>query len=139
VTTKSVGIVIQNNGSTGNQILGNNIGTDPSFEILPLGNSWGIEIRGGAKNNIIGGSTAEIRNFISGNINTGVVIRDVGTTDNKVLGNYIGVVPLDATTSFPVANTWGIVIALGAQNNVIGGDTIGTVTLLVEILALVIM
>ncbi len=70
---------------------GNFIGTDPSGEI-DLGNGFhGVDTGGGT---IIGGTTPETRNLISGNgsesANSGDGVAMVGSSDNTVQGNLIG-------------------------------------------------
>ena len=122
------GILIDGNGADANKIIGNYIGPDEDGfipqEILKtsFGNNVGIHIKGGAKNNIIGGSTAEHRNIISGNKMQGMLIEDEGTELNKVKGNYIG---MDKNGKNFLMNWYGIVINNGARLNVIGGTTDG--------------
>jgi titin len=81
-----------------------------------------VEIYSGAQNNVIGGTTADERNVISGNA-WGVRISDSGTTGNTVIGNYIGT---DGTGTIALGNNaGGVLITGGAQNNIIGGTTVG--------------
>lgn len=115
------GIWIQEEGTNGNQIQGNYIGTDESGTVA-LSNTDGILIGFGAQNNLIGGETEGARNLISGNMDVGVQIQNDGTTNNQVLGNYIGT---DAKGSASLGNVMGILIGAGAQNNIIGGLTEG--------------
>ena len=80
--------------STDNLVEGNYIGTD-YLGTEALGNiQGGISIGDAATNNTVGGITPGARNLISGNYGDGVSIigTAVGpnTTDNLVLGNYIG-------------------------------------------------
>ena len=112
----NLGIQLQDSGTTGNQVLGNVIGTDPTGT-TSLGNWSGVGIGGGAQNNVIGG-TGSGRNLISGNTHTGMVIEGEGTTSNQVLGNYIGT---NLTGTAELGNFYGVLIGLGAENNVIGG------------------
>lgn len=82
----------------------------------------GVDITGGAQNNLIGGATAGERNVISGNYD-GVNIVGSGTMSNTVIGNYIGT---DATGTAAIGNEMaGVWIGDGAQHNVIGGATAG--------------
>ena len=79
----------------------------------------GILIASGASGNIIGGTNALQRNFLSGNSQYGVFITDPNTTGNVVLGNYLGT---DASGSNAVANTKsGVFIGNGTSGNIIGG------------------
>ncbi|MBI5100026.1 MAG: right-handed parallel beta-helix repeat-containing protein [Nitrospirae bacterium] len=80
----SYGIFLNMNG--GNVIEGNFIGTD-NTGTLSLGNFFGVYIYNHSPDNIIGGSTAEMRNLISGNDRDGVEIAGDRT---KVQGNFIG-------------------------------------------------
>lgn len=88
-----VGILIYN-GSVGNTIRGNRIGLNVDDQITP--NNQGIIIVGGSSGNTIGGTRANQAcdgpcNVIAGNLGHGVLIRDAGSTGNRILGNYIGV------------------------------------------------
>ncbi|MCE9564846.1 MAG: right-handed parallel beta-helix repeat-containing protein [Planctomycetes bacterium] len=79
--------------SVSNAILGNLIGTNITGDTAIQNGSVkydgdGVRISGGGFN-IIGGSTPEARNLLSGNFDDGVDIRD-GSEGNEVLGNYIG-------------------------------------------------
>ncbi|MGB0560902.1 MAG: S8 family serine peptidase [Spirulinaceae cyanobacterium] len=68
-----------------NTIVGNYIGTDVTGE-LDFGNT-GNGILGWGTGNIIGGTTAQDRNLISGNDGLGVYLHG---NNQQVLGNYIG-------------------------------------------------
>ncbi len=109
--------------SAGNTLSGNYIGTDADGTD-DLGNSVsGVVITAGAQNNRIGGDTQGERNVISGNDGSGVEITLADTMSNTVCGNYIGT---DKDGAAGLGNTFfGIQIAGGPQNNVIGGDTEG--------------
>jgi hypothetical protein len=107
---------------TGNQVLGNYIGTDVTGRI-PIANASGIAIYDGATDNTIGGITAASRNIIAGNTNDGVAIYDTDTTvtsRNFVQGNFIGT---DVTGEVALSNGQGVSIYGGATNNIIGGTT----------------
>lgn len=76
-------------GAMGNRVEGNYIGTNATgASALP--NADGVSITSAATNNVIGGTTAGLRNVISGNDNNGVRIFGLSTTGNVVQGNYIG-------------------------------------------------
>lgn len=91
-----IGVSIFLAGATGNQVMGNYIGTDAAGT-QPLGNNLGVLING-ASSNTVGGTEAGARNIISSNTPSptfgqdgdGVYITSPGTTNNKVEGNYIG-------------------------------------------------
>ena len=119
------GIVLYTGG--GNSVIGNYIGTDISGT-QKLGNTtFGIEMSnegdvGVFENNIIGGTTAAERNVISGNDNSGFLIKHHTTTNNKIIGNYIGV---DVTGETALGNGQaGIQIEYGANGNTIGGNNV---------------
>ncbi len=126
------GNVISGNADTGiaissslaNLVEGNFIGTDASGTV-GLGNvSYGVNVYGGSSGNTIGGTTSDARNIISNN-STGVAISGVGTTDNVVLGNYIGT---DVDGSSALGNTsygGGVEIYGGASANTVGGTASG--------------
>jgi hypothetical protein len=106
----SDGVLIAS-GASGNQLLGNYIGTDFTGT-ASVANSIGIEIAGSS--NTIGGSASGARNFISGNSKDGVKI-DSGGSSNVVLGNYIG---LNVYGSAVVGNSGNGVEAAGNSNTI---------------------
>ncbi|TFB08757.1 choice-of-anchor D domain-containing protein, partial [Candidatus Marinimicrobia bacterium MT.SAG.2] len=108
------GIVMITNG--GNRIEGNFLGTDVSGTAA-LGNGNGVGLL--SSNNIIGGTTPETRNVISGNFGEGVSIAGDDTLGgNLVQGNYIGT---DLTGTGRLNNTTGVLVL--TSNNTIGGMT----------------
>lgn len=115
------GVLITGGSATNNTIAGNYIGTDVTGT-WDLGNAQeGVRIQGGAKNNLVGGTSATARNVISGNNDDGIAIVGSGTNSNVVAGNYIGInVAGDAALGNGRA---GIDIISGAANNRIGGGT----------------
>jgi len=119
----SVTAYYPNPGLLGITIAGNYIGTDPSGT-LDFGNSGdGVTLLGGARGVTIGGSTTAQRNLISGNSSNGVVITGVGTSDNVLVGNYIGT---NAAGTAALANSNdGVGIYDKASSNTIGGNTAG--------------
>jgi Calx-beta domain/RTX calcium-binding nonapeptide repeat (4 copies) len=104
-----------------NRVVGNYIGTNISGTAA-LGNPVGVWIAVG-ENNIIGGTTPQEGNVISGN-QMGVYFLGDQTTGNRVIGNYIGT---EADGSTPLPNTlYSNVVALKAGvNNRIGGTAAG--------------
>jgi hypothetical protein len=113
------GIGIDYEESTGNIIAGNQVGTDQTGT-ASIPNSYGVFIGGGASDNTIGGTTAGARNLISGNKLAAVSISGEGTSDNVVIGNYLGT---DSTGFYALKNREGVYINTGAQNNTIGGES----------------
>ena len=116
------GVILNGSDITGNTVIGNYIGTDTNGTSALANASSGIFIYGGANNNTIGGSTVGERNVISGNGHNGVEIHGSGTSDNTILGNYIGI---DSTGGSSLDNDRGVYIYGGASNNTIGGSTSG--------------
>jgi hypothetical protein len=111
-----------------NAIAGNYIGTDITGS-LALGNGLAsVDLYQGAHANRIGTSgtsknPADERNLLSGNALFGVDIRDAGTTQNLVAGNYIGT---DVTGSKPLGNlNYGVYLEPGSGYNIIGGTAFG--------------
>jgi titin len=105
-------------GSTGNDIEGNYIGTDVSGA-NPLGNAdSGVYVTNASNKNVIGGIIPGAGNLISGNGVNGVHI-DSGSQSNPIEGNDIGTA---AGGSSDLGNTQnGVLITGNARNNVVGG------------------
>ena len=105
----------------GNVIEGNYIGTD-CWGLVRHDNGFGVWIDG-VPGNLVGGTTPEARNVISGNSGTGVAIHAAGATGNIVQGNYIGV---NANGTDALGNVaMGVSIYKPAWQNTIGGTTPG--------------
>ena len=123
------GLVINNFNDDGidissdnNVIQGNYIGTDVTGTSASA-NNQGIIIKAGASGNTIGGTTAATHNIISGNIDDGIQIIGLGTSNNTIIGNYIGT---DVTGTLNIGNGGdGIIINDGATDNTIGGTAAG--------------
>lgn len=117
ISGNSNGVSITN-GSTGNVVSGNLIGTDRTGTISVF-NSTGVNIT--APGNTIGGLTASARNIISGNQGAGVSF-STGATLNVVQGNYIGT---NAAGSAELFNSRGVLSLGAASDNLIGGTAAG--------------
>lgn len=115
------GVEFFGGGSTGNQVLGNFIGTDLTGTI-DLGNSEDGVILNVTSGNTVGGTVAGARNVISGNNETGVDIVNAGTTMNLVQGNFIGT---DVSGTLDVGNSGDGVDISGAPGNTVGGTAVG--------------
>jgi CSLREA domain-containing protein len=114
-------------GASGGHIIeGNYIGTDISGT-QALGNNIGVWILNNSSNNTIGGITPGARNLISGNIESGISIREVGTTGNVVQGNFIGT---DVNGSAAIANGSDGIEINNAPGNFLGGTAAGEGNLL---------
>ncbi len=120
------GIDIQDSGTIFNTVAGNYVGTNAAGT-GPVGNgNVGIWIGNGASDNLIGASgssalaDAAARNVISGNGWDGVQLNGVGTDNNVVAGNYIGVDVTGMVAMHDGASA--ISIFNGASDNRIGTD-----------------
>ena len=108
-------------GSSVNKAVGNLIGTNQTGNKSIANSTSGICVLSSASNNQIGGSQPDERNLISGNNISGIEFYDINTTQNQVMGNFIGT-DLSGTIALPNLemgiNIWG-----GPDNNIIGGTT----------------
>ncbi|BAS29362.1 PKD domain-containing protein [Limnochorda pilosa] len=122
VSGNGKGIEIGQPGAADNVVIGNLIGTDVSGT-RALGNSTGVVIVSGATSNTIGGTSASVRNVISGNVSSGVQIVSSGTTGNAVIGNYIGT---DISGTVALGNGRdGVSLEYGTHDNIVGGENPG--------------
>ncbi len=113
------GVMITGNGTNGNQVKFNYIGTDDQGN-QPIGNGEnGVDIEAGAMLNVIGENlVGKGFNIISGNGENGVLITGSGTDNNSVGQNFIGTNTLGNAS---VPNTMnGILIQDKAKTNKIG-------------------
>ena len=116
-------------GGEQNLVEGNYIGTNVTGTAALGNGNIGVEISG-AIFNTIGGTTAAVRNIISGNQLDGVSLVDGGANNNLVEGNYIGT---DASGELPLGNVrHGVSITATTDtsnpdgtNNTIGGSVAG--------------
>ena len=108
---------IQLQGGGGCVIQGNYLGVNASGQTAK-GNGLGGLTISDASANWIGGTNAAARNIISGNAYSGVFVMGFTSTDNRILGNYIG---LNAAGSAPVPNLQGGISVIDSYNNWIGG------------------
>jgi len=114
------GIFITDSNTTGNVVLGNDIGTDFSgSNALPNGLS-GVFLGGGTSGNIIGSINPAGRNVISGNLQYGVYLTN--TTGNVILGDYLGV---NASGETALGNGLSGIALFGGTQNIIGGTVPG--------------
>ncbi|MEI8202049.1 MAG: T9SS type A sorting domain-containing protein [Bacteroidota bacterium] len=114
------GIPIFGAGADSTLVIGNLIGTNINGNAA-VPNTYGVLFDDGARGNIVGGISEQERNIISGNSAYGVFIYNLGTTQNKVLYNYIGT-DISGTLALPNAN--GIVIDGAADTHYIMGNVI---------------
>ncbi len=112
------GINLNGPDTNDNMILGNNIGTDYAG-VQALGNTfYGIYLWSSAHNNTIGGNALGAPNIISANGQHGITLNGGNVSNNRILGNIIGL----TATQAPLGNIEaGIRIRGGAFGNTIGG------------------
>ncbi|MEK7950730.1 M12 family metallopeptidase [Luteolibacter soli] len=112
------GIWMSGSGTSGNQVLGNYIGTNPAGTAARANGAGGVIVTGGAHDQVIGSTT--VGNLISGNTSAGLWLTGAGVSNNTVRGNWIGT---DVTGNAAVPNSFagGYVIS-GASNNLIEGN-----------------
>jgi hypothetical protein len=103
-------------GTTGQYIYNNWIGTDTTGTLALANANEGVLIDNGATNNYIGGPSSYQSNVISGNA-IGVHIEGGTTNNNYVQGNNIG---SDVSAANELPNFIGVSIDNGAQNNYVG-------------------
>ncbi len=111
---------IEINGSDGNTIVGNYMGTDVTGTVDLGNNSSGIYIFS-AEKNVIGGTAAADRNVISGNQSSGI-LRQGSNGDNIIRGNYIGT---DVTGALDLGNSQNGIALAGSGALTIGGNVAG--------------
>ncbi len=118
---KQNGILLTGSNTRNNIIAGNFVGTQTGSN--DLGNTLdGILIAFGANGNTISGNTA-VRSVIGGNGGYGVQITDNGTSNNQILGAYIGV--RNSGTAAIANDRGGVRVQNNASNNTIGGSGTG--------------
>jgi hypothetical protein len=141
-------------GCSGNLVAGNLIGTDVSGSVALGNDGAGIEISESASRNTVGGTSALARNVISGNRLDGILFWFYFGQQNRVQGNYIGtdstgtvalangrdgvrifgayhdnlIGGTDAGAGNLISGNGedGVFLGLGATNNQVQGNWIGT-------------
>jgi Secretion system C-terminal sorting domain len=87
-----------------------------------LGNYDGVSLEGAVKFCTIGGTTANERNIISGNVAYGLPVFGAGAEGNIIIGNYIGT---DVSGTYAIPNTYGVLFDDGSYDNILGGSASG--------------
>src|SRR5712691_2231229 len=121
------GLTITGTGTDGNTVEGNFIGINAAGTAALSNNLNGVLVNAGARSNSIGVQGSG--NVISGNVGAGIVVSDLLTFNNVIIGNFIGT---NAAGNVAIANSDGILVVnssavIGGTNpvsrNVISGDT----------------
>jgi hypothetical protein len=114
----TVGNLVSIDLASNNLVAGNFIGTDVTGTLRRNGGGAGVTIGDGSAN-MIGGTSPQARNVISGNNGTGVGIQGPSATGNVVQGNYIGT---DPSGTFAVPNlSANVTLGFFTSGNTIGG------------------
>ncbi len=111
------GVRVAGATASDNRIIGNLIGTDTTGT-LDAGNVGHGVVVIDAPDNFVGVAGAGMRNVISGNDTTGVLIKGAGASGNHVQNNYIGT---EGDGTGPLGNSDNGVFVMDAPNVVIGG------------------
>jgi hypothetical protein len=114
------GVWITSQGTNGNLVQGNFIGTDASgMSALPNGVD-GVLIQNQAADNSIGGASPSAGNLISGNGAAGIEIDGSTTPGNLVEENLLGI---NIANTGAIANGIDIQVVAGGGNNTIANNT----------------
>ncbi|MGD1019491.1 MAG: M12 family metallopeptidase [Verrucomicrobiia bacterium] len=121
------GVGIFDPGTKNNSVQGNFIGLNAAGSVA-VGNGYtGVNIGNGCQSNTIGGAIG-VRNIISGNSNSGIIVEDTNTAGNVIQGNTVG---LDVTGTLAIPNQYdGVAVFNTASFNQIGGTTLGSANLI---------
>ncbi|HEX9373917.1 MAG TPA: right-handed parallel beta-helix repeat-containing protein [Roseiflexaceae bacterium] len=112
-------VLIDGPNAAYNQIAGCYLGPDADGEMAAQPSYFGVELRNGAHDNLIGGASSAARNLIAGNAHSGILIQSATSYGNTVAGNWIGT---DATGDAALKNAVaGVLVSSGAHDNSIGG------------------
>ncbi len=118
---EGVGVFLRGQGSSGNLVQGNLIGTDVTGSVEVGNDGGGMEIQD-SPNNTIGGMQSGEGNVISGNDGEGILILRNGSSGNAVRGNFVGT---DVTGSVSLGNSSPGITIVNAPDNIIGGSQVG--------------
>jgi hypothetical protein len=118
-------------GVTGNKVLGNFLGTDPTGSFADWQSVGNVLYLEDVSNSTLGGTAPADRNVISGgSLARGIFINTASgaSTGNVIQGNYIGT---NAAGTAPVqdsnhnSNYTGVLVGVNSANNLIGGTAAG--------------
>src|SRR5262249_6417956 len=115
-------------------IVGNKIGTDLAGAAALANTENGVSIL--SDQVTVGGTTAAVRNLISGNTQNGILVQNFTATAILIQGNYIGTDLGGASsiasqqTGVAVSNTAGLVVGgtVAGAGNVISGNTVNGIS-----------
>src|SRR5512141_1584822 len=119
------GAPLEIRGGSGNKIIGNFLGTDPTGSFVDWPSIGVVVYLEDTSNNTIGGTAPADRNLISGGrLGGGIEITGLSSNSNGnlVQGNYIGT---NAAGTASLLNIMGVIVGVSCHANVIGGTTAG--------------
>src|SRR5262249_43386641 len=113
------GVYLYGTGSMGNSVIANFIGTDATGSLSVSNLADGVTFYRAAAN-VIGGVEPGSGNVISGNGYCGILLNEVGCSNNLIQGNFIGT---DSRGSNFLRNGLSGIILQSANANTIGGQS----------------
>lgn len=113
--------IVLNTSTANTRVIGNFIGLNVNGSASLLNNEDGVLIAN-AHNNVVGGDTAQERNYIGGNHVIGVEIGLQDSYGNLIQGNYIGT--NSQGTAAVAGNGAGVMLDHYAHDNIIDGNLI---------------
>ncbi|MCC7020695.1 MAG: hypothetical protein IT332_13115 [Ardenticatenales bacterium] len=118
IAANTNGAILSHSMTADNRVINNRIGTNLRGDAAADRTQVvGVLIQEAARQNIVGGDRQQEGNTIAGN-RWGIEILGTGTRENEVAGNRIGLT-VDGTRAIG-GDRHGILIAMGASDNVIG-------------------
>jgi hypothetical protein len=118
ISANGDGITIYGSAASGNEVLGNFIGTDASGMSYLPNSGVGVGIND-APDNVVGGTALGSRNVV-----TSIDISNPEATNNQIVGNYIGINAAgDGLLSGEYTGVCGVLIKV-AFHNVVGPDNV---------------
>ncbi|MDQ3223774.1 MAG: CSLREA domain-containing protein, partial [Gemmatimonadota bacterium] len=121
------GVAVAGLTSDYNRVLGNVIGLGPKGDKRLPNLKHGVDLNSGASQNQVGGTQPGERNVISGNTEEGVEISHLDTTtENRVIGNYIGTdVTGEAAPAYSYNGEYGVHLEDLVTNNEVAENVVG--------------
>jgi hypothetical protein len=128
-TAHGPGVLISGSGTTGIQVVADDIGTSPDGSESVSNQGDGVQINAGATSNTIGGSAGSQGNVISANTGNGVEISGSTTHSNFIDRNIIGLDSSGSVTALPNGLS-GVEIDGGSTSNIVGGTSSGSLNVI---------
>ena len=121
------GVGLWHEKSDNNVVMNNIVGLSPDGTRRLSNRKHGLDFNYGGSYNIYGGTGPGERNVVSGNEEEGIEIsHEAGTSNNRVVGNFIGTDVTGTQAPAHAANgTVGVQIEDRVTNNIVTGNVIG--------------